>query len=335
MSESYRSDNEEEFFAQDGSPAQTASDMLRSAREEKGLSQKEVADQLFLSATFIRYIDNAEFDKLPKQPFIKGYLRSYARMVNLSGDEVVACFQKGLEEAEEVVGTHDMMDERPGPNNFTGPVFQTGVAGLAGLLVVIALVWWLVSDDEVEGPAPEVVSAEEVVEEPSATVPAEVDGNPYATVATEGAGISAVGGFAGELTVGASPEEEPVAETVEIDEPAPEEVSDGMNDPSTREVQVETVSEGDANYTTVDAGGNDQLKFSFSDECWVEVQDAQGTSIYADLNRAGDVLEVSGISPFRVLLGRATSVGLYYNNEKVDLERHVTSDNTARVTLGN
>lgn len=335
MSESYRSDNEEEFFTQDASPGQTASDMLRRAREEKGLSQKEVADQLFLSATFIRYIDNAEFDKLPKQPFIKGYLRSYARVVNVSGDEVVACYQKGLDEAEEVVDAHDMVDEGLGPNNFTGPVFQTGVAGLVGLLVIIALVWWLVSDDEVEGPAPEVVSAEEVVEEPSPTAPGEEEVNASATDSIEEAGISAVELSTGELTGPASLEREPVAEAVEIEEPAPEEASGDMNDASTREVQIETVSEGGAKYITVDAGGSDQLEFSFSDECWVEVQDAQGASIYADLNRAGDVLDISGISPFRVLLGRATSVGLYYNKEKVDLDRYVTSDNTARVTLGN
>ncbi|MEX2489755.1 MAG: helix-turn-helix domain-containing protein, partial [Pseudomonadales bacterium] len=158
MSESYRSDNEdveedvEEDAEQTSDSTETASEMLRKAREEKGLSQKEVADQLFLTETFVRYIDDGEFHKIPKQPFVKGYLRSYARVVNLSGDKVVACYQKGLDENEDTIEPRDLVEESPGINNFTGPVLQTGLAGLAGLIVIIALVWWLVSDGDSEAP---------------------------------------------------------------------------------------------------------------------------------------------------------------------------------------
>ena len=75
----------------------SASALLVTARESLGFSQKEVADKLYLTTTFIRYIDAGEFEKIPKQAFVKGYLRSYARTVNLSGDEIVSLYEAELQ----------------------------------------------------------------------------------------------------------------------------------------------------------------------------------------------------------------------------------------------
>ena len=116
----------------------TASMMLCAAREDLGLSQKEVADQLYLTTTFIKHIDEGAFDKFPKPAFIKGYLRSYARTVELSGDEVVACYEKELHAAEENVRIRDVTEETVGSVAITGPVFETGLVGLFGVVVVVA-----------------------------------------------------------------------------------------------------------------------------------------------------------------------------------------------------
>ena len=45
----------------------TVSSLLISAREGLGLSQKDVADMLFLQLAFIQRIDEGLFQKLPKQ----------------------------------------------------------------------------------------------------------------------------------------------------------------------------------------------------------------------------------------------------------------------------
>ncbi|MEX1237317.1 MAG: helix-turn-helix domain-containing protein, partial [Pseudomonadales bacterium] len=81
---------------QDSQPEQVSavSKLLIEAREAKGLSQKEVAEQLYLTVTFIRYIDEGAFDKIPKPAFIKGYLRSYARVVGLDGDAVIEAYNQ-------------------------------------------------------------------------------------------------------------------------------------------------------------------------------------------------------------------------------------------------
>ena len=64
------------------------------------------------------------------------------------------------------------------------------------------------------------------------------------------------------------------------------------------------------------------------------IEDAQGDSIYGDLNRAGDELVVSGNAPFEVLFGKAPAVRLEYNGVPIDLIPHTTSVDTAKLKVG-
>ncbi|MBT4380336.1 MAG: DUF4115 domain-containing protein [Gammaproteobacteria bacterium] len=128
------------------------SELLAEARQRLGLSQKEVADKLYLTTSFIKYIDAGEFSSLPKPAFIKGYLRTYARVVNLSGDEIVALYDVELEIAEPTPEMRGVTEEDVGTASITGPVLQTGLIGLGGLALVVSVIWWLVSDPEEEMP---------------------------------------------------------------------------------------------------------------------------------------------------------------------------------------
>ena len=86
---------------------------------------------------------------------------------------------------------------------------------------------------------------------------------------------------------------------------------------------------------SVAAGGDDELRFFFTDECWVEIEDAEGNAIYGDLNRAGEELIVAGNAPFEVLFGKAPAVTLEYNGLPIDLAPHTTSVDTAKLKVGN
>ena len=129
-----------------------ASALLTEARERLGLSQKEVADQLYLTTSFIKHIDDGEFSRIPKAAFIKGYLRTYARVVGLSGDEIVALYDAELQVAEPTLGMQKVTEEDLGTASITGPVLQTGLISLAGMALIVAVIWWAVSDPEEKTP---------------------------------------------------------------------------------------------------------------------------------------------------------------------------------------
>lgn len=338
------------------------SELLVEARERLGFSQKEVADKLYLTTTFIKYIDEGEFTSIPKPAFIKGYLRTYARVVELSGDEIVALYEAELQAAEPTPEMRGVTEEKVGTASITGPVLQTGLIGLGGLALVIAFIWWLVSDPEEETPQSieqPAISQSESQDTPEAdfdfVLPAQGDAMVQSEqVSPEQAeSLQAMAASQAELAetmVAIDAVERPQAETVadtqeesaivaaveSTPEAAPTEQPLSEKDRTgvvVDSVKFERTTDGTRSFVTVDASGFDQLELSFRDECWVEIEDNQFGLIYNDLNRANDVLTIYGTAPFNLLLGKATGVEMIYNGRPFELEPFVSEDRTAKLTV--
>jgi hypothetical protein len=80
--------------------------------------------------------------------------------------------------------------------------------------------------------------------------------------------------------------------------------------------------------------GNDRIEASFSDEVWIEVLDSSAGLCHADLQRAGDELELVGTAPFTILLGKAIATKMSFNSKKVDIKSRTTPEGIARLLLG-
>src|SRR5699024_11694016 len=76
---------------------QLAGQQLASARKEKGLSQEEVAAELRLSVTYVKAIEADDHDRVPVASFLRGFVRNYARLLELPENEareIVALFDQ-------------------------------------------------------------------------------------------------------------------------------------------------------------------------------------------------------------------------------------------------
>jgi len=62
---------------------------LRQAREERGISVSEVAEQTRISPLYIKAIENDDYKPLPGGIFNKGFVRSYARYVGFDEEEAL------------------------------------------------------------------------------------------------------------------------------------------------------------------------------------------------------------------------------------------------------
>lgn len=85
---------------------------------------------------------------------------------------------------------------------------------------------------------------------------------------------------------------------------------------------------------SVQSPGIDVLRLQFAGESWVEINNGAGERIYQDLRGARDVLEVTGLAPFNLLLGDAPMVELRFNGDEVDVSGDIRVDNSARLTVG-
>jgi cytoskeleton protein RodZ len=86
--------------------------------------------------------------------------------------------------------------------------------------------------------------------------------------------------------------------------------------------------------TSQPAAGADSLVFTFTEDCWVQVQDGSGTTIHAATSKTGDTLALEGVPPFSVLLGNARAATLAHNGELVAITP-VPGRNTLRFAVGN
>jgi cytoskeleton protein RodZ len=253
---------------------------LREAREALGISVDEVAYDLHLDRDVVMALESADYEPLGAAVFVRGYLRSYARLLELPEEEIVAGFVTSETQPEEFRTLSAQSIVKPGANlaNFVLWVLL-GVIVFAGFI-------YLMIDDEKEPPG-EIDKGEFIAPQ----VPTENTESNQAEVEPEG--LPAVEAEATEAVV---VEEQP-AELI-ILEP----------------MLV-------------------KLTLSFTEECWVEVSDAQNRLIYG-LEKPDTSITVEGKPPFRLFLGNVKAVSLQLDDEVFVVPARARSgNNTARFTI--
>ncbi|MDE0308618.1 MAG: helix-turn-helix domain-containing protein [Acidiferrobacterales bacterium] len=65
-------------------------EQLAAAREQKGLSVQNIAEALKLTEGIITAVENQDYDQLYGAAYATGYVRSYAKLVDLDPDELIA-----------------------------------------------------------------------------------------------------------------------------------------------------------------------------------------------------------------------------------------------------
>ena len=101
--------------------------------------------------------------------------------------------------------------------------------------------------------------------------------------------------------------------------------------PAMASIMDQEVKESD---DTVDKQDNPQtMTLNVTQQSWVEVFDASGDLLLADLQPPGTRLEVTGDAPFKVNLGYAQGVEIHYGGKVVPVS-NIAADNTAFVSVG-
>jgi cytoskeleton protein RodZ len=73
---------------------------LRQAREERGISISEVAEQTRISPLYLKSIEKDDYKPLPGGIFNKGFVRSYARYIGFDEEEALSDYAQLMAETE-------------------------------------------------------------------------------------------------------------------------------------------------------------------------------------------------------------------------------------------
>ena len=90
----------------------TAGKKLAEARISYGLSVEEVAGHLNLSVQSIEALERDDYDSLPGYTFSKGYLRSYAGLLRLNPDDILASVNLVPEQLRDIASSKSMAKSR-------------------------------------------------------------------------------------------------------------------------------------------------------------------------------------------------------------------------------
>jgi cytoskeleton protein RodZ len=118
---------------------------LKTAREARRLSVEEVANRLHLTKNMIMDIEADNYNNRLAFTFIRGYLRSYARLVHVSPDVVLKAFEQlNLKERrpEVLLPKVPVTTWRVEENYVRWATY--GVAALVAIVVIGFSAWWLI-----------------------------------------------------------------------------------------------------------------------------------------------------------------------------------------------
>jgi len=63
-------------------------------RKEKKISLEQAAKKMQLSAKYLKFLENDDYDNLPAEVYSKNFLKKYAEFLSLNADTVIALFQR-------------------------------------------------------------------------------------------------------------------------------------------------------------------------------------------------------------------------------------------------
>ncbi len=75
---------------------QSVGTMLRMERERLGLSQAQITEMTRMRTPVVEAIENDAWDSLPPPVFVRGFLRSYAKVLGLSQEVVIGLYAKNF-----------------------------------------------------------------------------------------------------------------------------------------------------------------------------------------------------------------------------------------------
>ena len=289
-----------------GAQPSSVGEILAQARLATGLSVEDIARQLRFGVRQIQALEAGRLDQLPGATFVRGIVRSYARLLKLDPAPLI----------ERLEGKFDVPDANRLATLFRQPVpFSDGarqsnmVYGMVtlGVLVIAGLLayqWWYRDKTPAQPKVEATTPSQTVVEQPLAK---EVVSAPQAAPTAPQAPLA----VAPQASTPSTP-----STTSSAPRAAPAAQFQAPPAPSSAPI----------------ARGKRRVEFEFEEESWLEVTNGLGQVITSHLNLPGSRRVIDGIPPLTIVIGNAQHVTVFYKDKPIDLKPYIKVE-VARLVL--
>ncbi len=330
----------------------TPGQRLKDARELKDLSLGVIAQRLRLSEHQVQALENDDYDPFPAVAYVRGYLRSYAAIVELNSDQLVEQLDKNVRTAPVLEPFASQPEQQTGSGD---KHIKAVTYSLIATLVLLLGLWWqsnrsvpAISSEK----SPVVLDDQDI--EKSEQVGTSLEANVVEIIQTDvelNNGTKLLMPTESENThvVEAGQEEPRVLEhvfaIVQFSElpTAPDQTPHGelSNELLSISEEVKTTQQAQqqpsvasTEVTEAHTGEFDDQRIilQFTEESWVEITDNSNKIRFSRIGTPGEVVSLTGGAPFSVVIGKASVVIMNYQGEIIDLDSLARGE-VARFTI--
>lgn len=344
-------------------------EVFSDARKAKKLALKDVSNSLRLSIKQIEALENNNFSSLPPAVITRGFIRNYARFLELDAEPLLASYRMRMPDA-----SPNTLNVKTSMNQVMLGKESTSLSKfilLVSLVLLVVAAWFYFSNyipkpahrvtetvvsTAVEAPAQEITTLPEVAL-PAAERLAQAD----ATDSEAAVNVpAAVVGDVKETPNQATPSTAVVLPKAEQAHPPANGSAlptQNLQLPKEATIDFNTLKENAAKTTpttasakavSIEAKAPDSAKsglkpdssiaaiksvnITVTEQTWVRVTDKTGAVVYEKMLQPNSEDGFNGLPPFKVLIGNAKATKLTFLGQNIDLSNK-TKNNVAHLTL--
>lgn len=279
--------------------AKKPGDILRNARKQRELTIEQASRQSRIKSSVLTAIETGATESIPSV-YLRGYIRNYARFLNVDSEELKAGIDTVKGADPEVRTVFTVKSKRN-----AGEKWLKATSYVAASALIVTLAWQFTHEA--------------------------VRFSQGETGLTSGTAVQSIPGETSAQDSGQA--SRPANTHLNASIASAESLGRPGSLASDRAAEQAWEAIGNASDSaTADGPGTSVLSISTSADTWVEIRDSAGSQLELDLLRAGSSREYDGKPPFNVMIGRASAVELSVDGSNVDLVPHTRGD-VARMTL--
>ena len=338
---------------------------LKQGRENKNFSVSRVADGLHLRPSIVTAIEDENYELLPGDLFLKGYIRSYARLVGLDEEKMINLLDQRLsDKANEQAEKKQALGKAKRKKHSKHALLILVLAGIVGAVFYMWSQRLEIANSEIFDTATEAVTNSAVLDTTSTDsnevetpdhiemveAVKEIESEAVVTLKVEplekteampdnelkqesviDSSAPVVDSTESNITQTPTIEQKTEMKLTSVVEPEPEveprlDVKQELEVSSAPVIETELLSADEILEIGV-------VRVVFSGDCWFTLKNGEGKTVYADLKRAGDEINYSGSLPFNLVIGAVSAVSVVFEQEPVDFSTVRVRNNRAELEL--
>ena len=254
--------------------------LLKEARKKTRRRYKRLSSELSIPEKYLEALEENNFSIMAGPTYVKGYLRAYAKKLDLDPETVIAAFDRYLKDQRRLEKKGIKKQQKNETKKKVSYIYALIFFLIASITLLIAFIPERNNDSEKK----EDRSFSETEIQNLNDIPPILNTKPALSIELE------------QDTSQNIPDLNIQEEVIAL------EITDDVKD-ETNKLSIETIN---------------TIEMNFSGDCWIELMDKNGIIEYR-LAKAGTSMFFEGLGPFKLLIGNSKRVELFYNDVKVSL----------------